>query len=183
MSVYFIDGPPASGKTTLINNIRDYIHSANKTNASVVNEEFMFLDSRHKLDSPEYSCDWVTDHVRVILNLLDRGYDSVFVDSSPLVALAYHPEIGPQFITEALHRLSGYKVHFWFIDVTWEETWWRIQSRLQSVSAEELTARTKLRETDHDYMEKRYNSIAGNKTQYDKALQKYYLLSLAKSII
>lgn len=183
MSVYFIDGPPASGKSTLIGNIRGYIESSSKVNCAVVDEDFMFLKSPHKLDSPEYSCDWVDAHIATILTLLHSGVKNVFVDSSPWIALAYHPEIEHQYITEAMQRLSMYKVHLWFIYISWEETWTRIQSRLRFTSPVETLARKNLGETNYTYMENRFHSLDDTRTQYDKVLPKYHLLSLAKSVI
>lgn len=183
MSVYFIDGPPASGKTTLIKGIKDYIEKANIQNAAVVDEDFMFIDSLHMLDTAEYSTDWVNEHIQAVLSLLKRGTEIIFVDSSPLIARAYHPDMDESFIQDSIDRLSGYNVKFWFIDITWQETWWRIQSRLQFVPQDEVIARVKLGETNYEYMEKRYASTQKNRGQYDKILHKYYLLSLAKSLL
>ncbi len=183
LSIYFIDGPPASGKTTLIRNISADITKRRKKDVVVLNEGFMFLNSDHAPNSPEYSCDWVNDRIQAIVQLMEDGKRIVFVDSSPLIASAYHKEIGPVFIGEALARLNAYRVEFWFIDVEWEETWWRIQARLKIVPDQEAAARKGLGETDEEFMMKRYGDVTANKNMYDVVTQRYHLLTLAKSLL
>lgn len=183
MTVIFIDGPPGSGKTTLVSHIESVIQSRDKTWAGVVEEGFLNCESPHAPNTVEYSLDWVENRVAKILSMLDSGKSLLFVDSSPWIAMAYHPEITQKQITERLGLLGGVSTSFWFIVVPWETTWERIENRLDCVDDWEKSARVGLRENDYEYMRARYDGFSKHMHRWTKKLAVYHLSTLALSML
>lgn len=183
LSVYFIDGPPASGKTSLIRLIGTHIFHQRLSTAAIVKEGFMFLISDYEPNSPEYSLEWVDNRMEVILQLLEEGKTHIFVDSSPWLAIAYHPEIDESEIEERLGRLGGFNVNFWSLNTPWSSVQERLVSRLHMVSKCERRRRINLREQDMDYMKKRHHSVDIYRHKYQVREAHYHLLTLAKSVL
>lgn len=183
LSIYFIDGPPASGKTSLVRTIRDFIFHRRKTTAGIVEEGFMFLESEHEPNTAEYSLEWVENRMAEILRMLKEGKTHIFVDSSPWLAIAYHPEIKTEEIEERLECLQGHDVNFWSLNTSWDTVRGRMAHRLTVVSSKERRRRLLLHEDDMVYMEKRHHSVDAFQHKYSVRAAKYHLLSLAKSVL
>ena len=160
--VVFIDGPMGSGKTTMLEMLRA---KATRNNVGFVEEGF--LVEGEDLHSADYSRLWLSDRLTQIKAESDQGKTLIFVDSSPLIALLYHPEIN---VVEAMAWIrmikAEYTTFLFMIDITMPEMVRNLEARnLSGVDHPEL--REGLNETNRSYIREVYNKSKELRRFYD----------------
>jgi len=159
LTVYCLEGPHGTGKTTLINKIKEM-------GFNIRNEEFITDIKTLNPQSLTMELLWIAKFINELINLTSNNNDNqiIFADRSIISAILYS-ENG-ELLREPINKilLDLYKIvniKTIYIRSTKEDLWNRIQKRLL-----EEPIRNNYRENDYNWMETVYNFYESYKWDY-----------------